>query len=848
MAISVTHTFVSPVADAGDPNEVGPNEWNAAHTITGLGTAAEADSTDFATAAQGALADTAVQPAAIANMLETSDIGVTVQAHSAVLDATTASFLTAHATKLGHISVTQAVDLDAIETAAAASKIKTDFITVTQAVDLDAIETRVNALDAAVVLRGSWDASAGTFPGGGTAQAGDSYIVSVAGTVDSVAFALNDRVIAITDNASTTVFAANWFKADYTDQVLSVDGQTGAVSLSAVYQPLDSDLTAIAALTTQTFGRARLTDTAAEDARNALDTAPYVADRTALKALDTTKDTVAILTEDGREGIFSWRTGNFSTQIAADTQEGLYVKATAIAATAGAWVRQGTWLFAGINALWFGLSASGTAAANAIALQAAADMAEAMFAPLALPAGTYSFDTTLLIDHRTEVRGSGMRLTILSYTGGAAGIKINPASSPVDNNTFYAWRDFSIEHATPGSGTFGVHLELASGEYMSNWIMERVYVGDFGGFGVALDNSIANLDGIFSCQIKNNWITNGLQILKGGDSITVAENTIHGRGIGIYATIVASARKLSIHNNNITTRSESIYLSGTNGVHVMENWCETPYYLGNYTGASGALIYLEDANYTIIKGNTVQPLDEVGGGFVGANYAIDVSANLGSVGNIIDENDLADGVLGHIRIAAANSTRIGARNTFAETALIVEAGATNTIYERDELITTLLADSAGSNVNTVQSVFEAAQDAILLLKDSLYEFEAEYRITRTAGTTSHTTALLFGGTATFDSFDYLAMVTNPTGNVLANVQQIWGAAATAVTITAANTSATENLLIRLNGRLRTNAGGTIIPQFQFSAAPGGAPTIRANSSFRAWKVGSDQMKKIGEVT
>lgn len=127
--------------------------------------------------------------------------------NSAVLNATTASFLTADKTKLNHISVTQAVDLDAIE-------------------------TRVNSLDAAVILRGSWDASTGTFPGGGTAQAGDSYIVTVGGTVNSVVFAVGDRVIAITDNASTTVFAANWFKADYTDQVLSVNGSTGAVTLT----------------------------------------------------------------------------------------------------------------------------------------------------------------------------------------------------------------------------------------------------------------------------------------------------------------------------------------------------------------------------------------------------------------------------------------------------------------------------------------------------------------------------------------------------------------------------------------------------------------------------------------
>lgn len=71
MAVTVTHPFVSPIADAGNADEVGPNEWNAAHTIVGLGTAAEADATDFATAAQGALAATAVQPGSLATVATT---------------------------------------------------------------------------------------------------------------------------------------------------------------------------------------------------------------------------------------------------------------------------------------------------------------------------------------------------------------------------------------------------------------------------------------------------------------------------------------------------------------------------------------------------------------------------------------------------------------------------------------------------------------------------------------------------------------------------------------------------------------------------------------------------------
>lgn len=129
--------------------------------------------------------------------------------------------------------------------ATAAEKTKLSYITVTQAVDLDAIESRVNDLDASVILKGTWDASSGSFPGGGTAQAGWSYIVSVGGTVDGQVFNANDRLIAILDNASTSTFASNWFKADYTDQFLSLDGSTGTVTLGAVIVGLTGKTTPV---------------------------------------------------------------------------------------------------------------------------------------------------------------------------------------------------------------------------------------------------------------------------------------------------------------------------------------------------------------------------------------------------------------------------------------------------------------------------------------------------------------------------------------------------------------------------------------------------------------------------
>ncbi len=163
---------------------------------------------------------------------DTSDADKPVSTLQAAADAAVLALAIQRANHTGTQSADTITDGTTNKAFTAGEKTKLGFVSVTQPVDLDDIETRVNNLDAAVVLKGTWDASAGTFPGGGTAQAGASYIVSVAGTVNGVAFAVGDRAIAITDNASTSTFAANWFKADYTDQVLSVNGQTGAVTLN----------------------------------------------------------------------------------------------------------------------------------------------------------------------------------------------------------------------------------------------------------------------------------------------------------------------------------------------------------------------------------------------------------------------------------------------------------------------------------------------------------------------------------------------------------------------------------------------------------------------------------------
>lgn len=151
--------------------------------------------------------------------LRVSDTALSGKADAA---ATTAAL----ATKADDAATTAALATkadDAATTAALATKAPQS--------EVDDLTSKVNALDAAIVLQDVWDAGGGSFPGAGSAQSGHLWIVSVAGTVDGVSFGIGDRIVAITDDASTTTFAGNWFKEDYTPQVLSVNAKTGAVSL-----------------------------------------------------------------------------------------------------------------------------------------------------------------------------------------------------------------------------------------------------------------------------------------------------------------------------------------------------------------------------------------------------------------------------------------------------------------------------------------------------------------------------------------------------------------------------------------------------------------------------------------
>lgn len=136
------------------------------------------------------------------------------------------------------------------------------------------------------------------------------------------------------------------------------------------------------------------------------------ATRTALKAIDTTKITSAYLRESGREGTFLWQSGDFSTQVATDTQEGIFVKATAIAATAGAWVRV---FNSQVNVKWFGATADGVAD-DTVPIQKAINYAASLGgAEIHLPSGSYKTTATISLSgsNGLSLVGSGEANTFI---------------------------------------------------------------------------------------------------------------------------------------------------------------------------------------------------------------------------------------------------------------------------------------------------------------------------------------------------------------------------------------------------------------------------------------------------
>lgn len=530
-----------------------------------------------------------------------------------------------------------------------------------------------------------------------------------------------------------------------------------------------------------------------------------VADRTALKALDTTINTVAVLAEAGREGLFIWALGDYTARVAADTSEGVFVKATAISAGVGCWVR----VYAeALNVRWFG--AKGDAATDDItALDAAKTLSITLLAAVYIPAGKYRITATwnwgALTDHVHIVTDGRYKSQLLcDFAAGAAGVNIGTTAA--DSGYGVTVRDLGIVGIANMNTALSV-IRVGNIEITDNWFYNGtggLYVDRC--YGFKIERNIAQNMSVLGFNVVASSGNNGLLLANGAYTTVIGLSINTCDNVHLVNNELADCTSVGLQFTGVKSMSADNNYIENNGVNV---------YMG---GGGNHSIAFRDANWfgASTNPNVIEGVD----GFVMENNVLFNCAwtrNQATAKNVHAENNYLTGTA-----------------TFPAIDIVPKM-----------MESVLLGNFTGADVNTAQPVFAAAQDTLSIETDTTYEFEAEYFITRAAGTTSHTTAVLFGGTATFDAIRYVADVSNPTGNVLGAVSRIRGDGATALTLTAANTSATENLSITLKGRIRTNVGGTLIPQFQFSAAPGGAPTVQSGSAFRIWPIGNDQVTAIG---
>lgn len=201
---------------------------------------------------------------------------------------------------------------------------------------------------------------------------------------------------------------------------------------------------------------------------------PVVATRTALKALDTTTFDLAYLNEGDREGLFVWNAGDYSSEVTADTAEGLYIKADAVASSSGAWVREGGWVTAGVDVGWFGAVGNG-ATDDSAAIQAAIDTGY----NVNLAAKSYKVTGLSLTNNYQELRGASRNTYLLDSSATADLISIGNGTDPIYNVNL---TNFSIWAASGVTKTAGHCVYVFKGTHLT---FRDVYFGSIDDFGWA---------------------------------------------------------------------------------------------------------------------------------------------------------------------------------------------------------------------------------------------------------------------------------------------------------------------------------------------------------------------------
>lgn len=444
------------------------------------------------------------------------------------------------------------------------------------------------------------------------------------------------------------------FGRTLTDDV-DADTALSTLGFSAFIKTLVGAANAAAALTVlgvTAFMQTVLAAASAAAAWLVLQVLGHVTTRTLLKALVPSAGMAVYLSEAGREGTFVWRTGDYSTLIAADTAGGLYLKADTIAASSGAWVRA----YSGpANVRWFGVTGDGSTDDYA-AFQIAANVCRSFYVP-----GGYEYKLSdgVQLSSNTKIVGDGI------------GSKLT--STGTNKRVLWAYSKTNIEIAglfingnLTAAGSTGHTSAGGDGIAFDSCSYCNVHDCTFDNIGRLTTGSIASCIWALSVEhgtfCNNNFLSNnggavsnagadigayyysGRLTITGNDSVSEQDSFIYAAGVSASADDTC----YFIITNNRATRSDSsvarsgilIPYNGRSAFSVVANNALIGF-PANGIYVSAAASVTEVTGGVTVTGNVIRYC----GGFVGmtgvsAGIYLSGRSGLTCTGNLIDSTGL----------------------------------------------------------------------------------------------------------------------------------------------------------------------------------------------------------------
>ena len=220
----------------------------------------------------------------------------------------------------------------------------------------------------------------------------------------------------------------------------------------------------------------------------------------------------AYLEQEGRAGMFVWNSSDLNTEVAADTQSGIYVAPTSdLTGASGAWVRQ---YEGAVNVKWFGAVGDGVTD-DATSLQAWLNTADS----LCMPEGFFNSSLPLTVGSNTAVVGSGYNSCIV-FTEQTGCRLLNSDRSGVTRNENISFDNLRVKNAggTNDNDT-GIDITGCVGVKLT-----RLYLQDGRGHGIYLRDVIdAVVDDIYCRDQEEQGVA-----VTSGSNITI--NNVRGEG------------------------------------------------------------------------------------------------------------------------------------------------------------------------------------------------------------------------------------------------------------------------------------------------------------------------------